>query len=156
MSTRNSAGALRHILVVDDDEDDCMLVREAFAESRPESTLGFVHDGEQLMDYLLRKTPYEDRVRYPMPDLILLDLNMPRMDGREALCAIKCHSQLRRLPVIVLTTSSACEDVAQSYDDGANSFITKPSSFSELCRLVRMLGDYWLELVSLPPPVREV
>lgn len=155
MMTRNLAGKPRHILVADDDEDDCMLVREAFAECRPESVLSFVHDGEQLMDYLLRKPPYGDAHR-PLPDLVLLDLNMPCMDGREALCAIKSHAQLKRLPVIVLTTSSACEDIARSYQDGASSFFTKPGSFSELTQLIRLLGDYWLERVSLPPSIGEI
>lgn len=151
MSTRDIAQRLPRILVADDDEDDCLLVREAFAECRADSMLSFVHDGEQLMDYLLRKPPYGDNTLYPTPDLILLDLNMPRMDGREALGAIKQHPQLRRIPIIVLTTSSACEDVKGSYDRGASSFVTKPASFSELTRLVAMLADYWLELVTLPP-----
>lgn len=154
MSARDTAQRLRHILVADDDEDDCLLMREAFAERRADSLLGFVHDGEQLLAYLLGTPPYQNRVRYPMPDLILLDLNMPRMDGREALGAIKQHPHLRRIPIVVLTTSSACEDVAGSYQDGANSFVTKPSSFSELAGLVEMLGKYWLELVTLPPSPR--
>lgn len=154
MSARDTAQRLRHILVADDDEDDCLLVREAFAERRADSLLEFVHDGEQLLAYLLGKPPFENRERYPMPDLILLDLNMPRMDGREALGAIKQHPQLRCIPVVVLTTSSACEDVAGSYQDGANSFVTKPASFTELTGLVDMLGKYWLELVTLPPSPR--
>lgn len=154
MSTTHTAQRLLHILVADDDQDDCLLVREAFAEMRPQSPLSFVHDGEQLMAYLLREAPYDDGARYPMPDLILLDLNMPRMDGREALGAIKQHAHLRRIPVVVLTTSSACEDVKGSYDRGANSFVTKPVSYSELTGLVGKLGDYWLELVTLPAPHR--
>lgn len=151
MSTKTTTGRPRHILVADDDEDDCLLVREAFEESRPNSNLSFVHDGEQLMAYLLRQSPFEDPAHYPTPDLILLDLNMPCMDGREALRAIKGHEKLCRIPVIILTTSSACEDVAQSYDDGVNSFITKPASYSELIEFIRQLGDYWLALVNLPP-----
>ncbi|WP_339847059.1 response regulator [uncultured Halopseudomonas sp.] len=151
MSIERTIQKPQHILVVDDDEDDCLLMREAFAEVRPQSPLSFVHDGEQLMAYLMRSAPYEDAERCPMPDMILLDLNMPRMDGREALRAIKQHATLRCIPVIVLTTSSACEDVKSSYDCGANSFVTKPTSFSDLKRLVVTLGDYWLELVTLPP-----
>ncbi len=157
MSTDRTTQKPQHILVVDDDEDDCLLMREAFAEVRPQSPLSFVHDGEQLMAYLLGSAPYEDAEECPMPDMILLDLNMPRMDGREALRAIKQHTILRCIPVIVLTTSSALEDVKGSYDCGANSFVTKPTSFSDLTKLVAMLGDYWLELVTLPqsPSIRE-
>jgi CheY-like chemotaxis protein len=151
MSARTISGRPQHILIVDDDDDDCLLVREAFEESRPDSQLNFVHDGEQMMAYLLHQPPFEDSVRHPTPDLILLDLNMPRMDGREALLAIKNHAQLRRIPVIVLTTSSDTGDVAQSYDNGVNSFITKPASYNELIEFVRQLGDYWLALVNLPP-----
>lgn len=143
-----------HILIADDDEDDCLLVREAFAEVRPHSLLSFVHNGEQLLAYLHRRPPYDDCTRYPLPDLVLLDLNMPRMDGREALRAIKQDAGLRRIPVIVLTTSSASEDIEGSYDGGANSFVTKPASFSGLIELVSRLGDYWLDLVTLPPPPR--
>jgi len=151
MNTRDTAQRLRHVLVADDDEDDCLLIREAFAEHQTHCVLRFVHDGEQLLDYLLCKPPFDDGEINPVPDLILLDLNMPRMGGREALSSIKQHPRLRRIPVVVLTTSSASEDVLASYQDGANSFITKPASFSELTCLVDMLADYWLDLVNLPP-----
>ncbi|WP_339459612.1 response regulator [Pseudomonas sp. EA_105y_Pfl2_R69] len=141
---------LVQILIADDDPDDCLMTREAFRECRIHNPLHFVHDGEELMNYLKRRPPYEDEARYPMPGLILLDLNMPRMDGREALLAIKSDSLLRSIPVVILSTSSADEDILRSYAIGANSFITKPVSFSGLLEVVRNLGRYWLEIVELP------
>lgn len=139
-----------HILVADDDPDDCMLTEEAFRTSRLPSTLQFVHDGEQLMSYLQRKAPYDDPVRYPMPGLILLDLNMPLKDGRDALAEIKADDRLRAIPVVVLTTSSTEEDIVRSYMDGVNSFITKPVTFAGLQEVVKNIGRYWLEIVRLP------
>ncbi len=141
---------LVQILIADDDPDDCLMTREAFRECRIHNPLHFVHDGEELMNYLKRRPPYEDEARYPMPGLILLDLNMPRMDGREALLAIKSDSLLRSIPVVILSTSSADEDILRSYAIGVNSFITKPVSFSGLLEVVRNLGRYWLEIVELP------
>jgi two-component system response regulator len=138
------------ILVADDDQDDCLLTREAFAESRIANKLNFVHDGEQLMNYLLRRHPYEDSKKYPLPGLILMDLNMPRMDGREALNEIKRHPHLRCIPVIVLTTSSSEQDIAHSYKCGVNSFITKPVTYSGLVDMAHLVGSYWLGLVELP------
>lgn len=138
-----------HILVADDDQDDCLLMREAFEESRVANTVSFVHNGEELMAYLLRRPPFNDD-EHPMPGLVLLDLNMPLMDGREALVEIKRHPSLRHIPVVILTTSSADEDIARSYDAGVNSFITKPVTFSGLVEVARTLGQYWLELVELP------
>lgn len=138
------------ILIADDDPDDCLMTREAFRECRIHNPLHFVHDGEELLNYLKRRPPYEDAVRYPLPGLILLDLNMPRMDGREALQAIKSDKLLRSIPVVILSTSSADEDILRSYAMGVNSFITKPVSFSGLLEVVRNLGRYWLETVELP------
>lgn len=145
-----SAQHLVHILIADDDPDDCLMIREAFRECRISNPLHFVHDGEALLDYLKRRPPYTDTARYPMPGLILLDLNMPRMDGREALQAIKGDAQLCRIPVVVISTSSADEDISRSYAIGVNSFITKPVSFSGLLEVVKNLGHYWLEIVELP------
>ncbi|MCO6057991.1 response regulator [Pseudomonas sp. MOB-449] len=139
-----------HILIADDDQDDCLMTREAFRECRIANRLFFVHDGESLLDYLKRRPPYDDEQRYPRPGLILLDLNMPRMDGREALAEIKADPELRSIPVVVLTTSSADEDVLRSYDSGVNSFITKPVSFSGLIEVIHTLGRYWLDIVELP------
>lgn len=141
---------LVQILIADDDQDDCMMTREAFRECHIPNPLHFVHDGEELMNYLKRRPPYEDEARCPLPGLILLDLNMPRMDGREALLAIKSDSLLRSIPVVILSTSSADEDILRSYAIGVNSFITKPASFSGLLEVVKNLGHYWLEIVELP------
>lgn len=141
------------ILIADDDPDDCLLIREAFAESQVNGELRFVHDGEELLDYLLHRSNYGDAQRYPAPCLILMDLNMPLMDGREALRQIKQHPQLRHIPLVVLTTSSAVEDISLSYASGANSFITKPVTYSGLLAMVEVLGRYWCDLVALPAPL---
>lgn len=138
------------ILLADDDPDDCLMTRDAFVECRLYNPLQFVHDGEELMDYLRRRGRFADAAAFPMPGLILLDLNMPRKDGREALREIKGDPELRKIPVVVLTTSKAEEDVVRSYDDGVNSFISKPVSFSALIDVVQTLGKYWLEIVDLP------
>lgn len=139
------------ILIADDDEDDCMLAREALLESRLVNELRFVKDGEDLMDYLYRRGQYAQESNAPRPGLILLDLNMPKKDGREALTEIKTDPNLRQIPVVVLTTSKAEEDIYRSYDLGANSFITKPVTFSSLVEVMKTIGKYWFELVELPP-----
>ena len=139
------------ILVADDDQDDCLMTRDAFAQAGCTNPLQFVHDGEELMDYLNRQGRFADADRFPTPGLVLLDLNMPRKDGREALREIKADPALRMIPVVVLTTSKAEEDVARSYDEGVNSFISKPASFSALIEVVQSLGKYWLQTVDLPP-----
>lgn len=139
------------ILVADDDPDDRMLTKEAFAENMLLNELHFVEDGEELMNYLKRVGKYSDKEKYPMPGLILLDLNMPRKDGREALREIKSDPALRRIPVIVLTTSKTEEDILRSYDLGVNCFITKPVTFSDLVEVTKTIGKYWLEIVELPP-----
>ncbi|AFZ31200.1 response regulator receiver protein [Gloeocapsa sp. PCC 7428] len=138
------------ILMADDDEDDCMLAREAFSESRLANDLHFVRDGEELMDYLYQRGKYAVANSAPRPGLILLDLNMPRKDGREALKEIKADPSLRQIPVVVLTTSKAEEDIYRSYDLGANSFITKPVTFASLVDVMRTIGKYWFEIVELP------
>jgi CheY-like chemotaxis protein len=143
----------RHItiLVADDDADDRLMIEDALRENRLSNDLRFVFDGEELMDYLKRRGKYEDPASSPRPGLILLDLNMPRKDGREALREIKEDPQLRSLPVLVLTTSKAEEDVYRTYNLGVNSFITKPVSFDALVAITRDLGRYWFEIVELPP-----
>lgn len=138
------------ILMADDDADDRELTREAVAESRLRNDLRFVEDGEELLDYLHRRGKYATPASSPRPGLILLDLNMPRMDGREALRAIKACPNLRQIPVVVLTTSRAEEDIFASYDTGASSFITKPVTFASLVETIKALGRYWLEIVDLP------
>ncbi|MND65062.1 Response regulator rcp1 [compost metagenome] len=136
------------ILIAEDDPDDRLLTREAFSESRPANRVDFVHDGEELLDYLNHRPPYDDAQRYPRPGLILLDLNMPRMDGREALRALKAEPRLRDIPVVMLSTSCDEEDIRRSYADGVNSFISKPASFNGLLDVVRSLGDYCLETIE--------
>lgn len=138
------------ILMADDDEDDCMLAREALAESRLANDLHFVPDGEELMDYLYRRGEYIDPSRSPRPGLILLDLNMPKKDGREALQEIKSNPHFRHIPIVVLTTSKAEEDIYTSYNLGANSFITKPVTFAALVDVMKTIGKYWFEIVELP------
>jgi CheY-like chemotaxis protein len=136
------------ILMADDDPDDRMLVKEAFEESRLLNPLYTVEDGEELLDYLYQKGKFsETAVR---PSLILLDLNMPRKSGIEALKEIKADPNLRTIPIIVLTTSKAEEDILKSYDLGVNSFIVKPVTFDSLVNIVKQLGSYWFELVQLP------
>jgi two-component system, response regulator len=136
------------ILMAEDDVEDQMLVRDAFREARLNNRLETVANGEELLDYLRRLPPYEAASR---PDLILLDLNMPRMDGREALEVIKGDSELRTIPVVVLTTSGAEEDIVRSYDLGVSSYIRKPVTFDKLVKIVSALGRYWFEIVELPP-----
>jgi len=138
------------ILMADDDEDDCMLAREALAESRLANDLHFVQDGEELMDYLYRRGQFIEHSSSPRPGLILLDLNMPKKDGREALREIKTDPNLRQIPIVVLTTSKSEEDMYRSYDLGANSFITKPVTFSSLVEVMKTIGKYWFEIVELP------
>lgn len=138
------------ILMADDDPDDRQLTREAFEEARLANDLRFVENGEELLDYLHHRGKYADPASAPRPGLILLDLNMPKVDGREALAKIKQDPDLRRIRVVVLTTSKAEEDVLRTYDLSAASYITKPVTFDTLVEVVRTLGKYWLEIVELP------
>jgi CheY-like chemotaxis protein len=138
------------ILLADDDADDRILAQDALKESRLANDMRFVENGEELMDYLLRRGAYENPEASPTPGLILLDLNMPRKDGREALGEIKSNPDLRSIPVVVLTTSKAEEDIYRSYDLGVNSFITKPVTFEGLVNVMKALGKYWFEIVELP------
>lgn len=146
----NKQGKVIHILMAEDDSDDRMLVAEAFEEKRVANSLAFVEDGEELLDYLNRRGEYGDSHKFPWPDIILLDLNMPRMDGREALKIIKADPKFRGIPVIVLTTSQAEQDILMSYDLGASSFITKPVTFEGLADVLGALDKYWVQIVKLP------
>ncbi|MDQ3817539.1 MAG: response regulator [Acidobacteriota bacterium] len=139
------------ILMADDDEDDRLLARQALEESRLANDFYVVEDGEELMDFLKRRGKYSDPSSSPRPGVILLDLNMPKKDGREALSEIKADPELRQIPVVILTTSKAEEDIFRSYDLGASSFITKPVSFEGLTQVMKGLGRYWFEIVYLPP-----
>ena len=138
------------ILIADDDADDRLMIGDALSESRLSNPIFFVENGEELMDYLFSRGKFSNSTEFPRPGLILLDLNMPKMDGREALKAIKEHDDLRRIPVVVLTTSKAEEDIFRTYNLGVNSFVTKPVTFDSLVSIVREIGRYWFEIVELP------
>lgn len=137
------------ILVAEDDPDDRLLVEEAFEDSRLANKLVFVEDGEDLLDYLHQRNKYAGQETL-FPGLILLDLNMPRKDGREALAEIKLNQKLRRIPIVVMTTSKAEEDIIRSYDLGVSSFIVKPVTFEGLVDVMLALRRYWFEIVELP------
>ncbi|MDZ7899364.1 MAG: response regulator [Arcicella sp.] len=138
------------ILIADDDEDDRMFTREAFDENFEKNETRFVNDGVELMDYLKRRNKYADPQSSPRPSIILLDLNMPKMDGREALREIKSDPDLRIIPVVILTTSKAEQDILKTYDMGVNCFITKPVSFTAFIEVARTIGHYWFDVVKLP------
>ena len=138
------------ILMADDDADDRLMTQEAFEESRLANDLRFVEDGVELMDYLQRRGKYRDPATSPRPGLILLDLNMPKKDGREALEEIKADPNLKCVRIVVLTTSKAEEDIYRTYDLGAASYITKPVTFAGMAEVIKTVGKYWLEIVELP------
>lgn len=135
------------ILIADDDADDCLLLEQAFAESGLKAKLYFVGDGERLIDFLHQRPPHESA---PRPSLIILDLNMPRKNGIQALREIKAHEQFRQIPVVVLTTSTAEEDILRTYDLGVSSYISKPFDFSTLVDITNTIKKYWIDTVSLP------
>lgn len=145
--TRNSESLV--VLMVDDDDDDYLLTKRAFKESKLLESLVRVSDGEEMLDYLHGTGEYAE-TKPLKPDVILLDLNMPRMDGREALKQLKSDDSLRQIPVVVFTTSKAEEDIIRSYQLGVNSFITKPVTFEGLKDVMTRLGMYWFDLVELP------
>lgn len=147
MSARNTV----LILIAEDDPEDRMLAKDALEENRLVNQVQFVEDGEALMDYLYNRGEFADVNRFPKPGLILLDLNMPKKDGREALREIKSDPQLKLIPIVILTTSKAEEDIVRSYNLGVNSFITKPVTFDSLVEIMRTLSKYWFEIVELPP-----
>ncbi|MER0439172.1 response regulator [Emticicia sp. W12TSBA100-4] len=138
------------ILVADDDEDDQLFTKEAFEESKLLVDIRFVNDGLELLDYLKQQSKYANSEDFPKPALILLDLNMPKMDGREALKVIKSDSKLKLIPVVALTTSKAEQDVLKTYELGINSFITKPVTIADFIEIAQTLGHYWLDIVQLP------
>jgi CheY-like chemotaxis protein len=142
------------ILIADDDADDRMMAKEALEECRLANSIQFVEDGVELLDYLRRQGKFSVPGAAPRPGLILLDLNMPKMDGREALREIKKDPTLRRTPVVVMTTSKAEEDIYRSYDLGVSSYVTKPVTFEGLVDVMKAIGRYWFEIVELPSPVQ--
>lgn len=147
--TRRAAGPVP-ILLAEDDPDDQAFTRDAMTESRLANELIIVEDGQELLDYLRREGHYAEPAKAPRPGLILLDLKMPRKDGLEALEELKADPTLRQIPVVVLTTSRADEDISRSYALGVNSFIRKPVTFEGLVEAIRGLGRYWFEIVELP------
>ncbi|MCU0770874.1 MAG: response regulator [Verrucomicrobia bacterium] len=149
----NPSRTNRVILMADDDVDDRLLVREALAEAAVPHHLLFAEDGQMLLDYLKGTGSYANQPDAPRPELILLDLNMPLKDGREVLREIRSDAVLRRIPVVVFTTSRADTDIHQMYELGANSFVTKPAAFADLVRLMKRLTEYWFDTVHLPEPV---
>ena len=147
--TNNIARSIT-ILMADDDEDDRMMTEEALSEAHLANDIRFVCDGEELLNYLQRRGEYADPEKAPRPGLILLDLNMPRKTGQEALEEIRSDPELRRVPIVVLTSSKAEEDILRTYELGVNSFITKPVDFPGLVEVMRTLDKYWFEIVELP------
>lgn len=139
-----------NIALADDDPDDRLLVREAFDQCGIEAKLTSVEDGEELLSYLRAEGKYADEIEWPKPNAVLLDLNMPKKDGREALKEIKEDIFLRHMPVIIFTTSHADDDILQTYKFGANSFVTKPSSFDDLITIVQKFSRFWLDTAELP------
>jgi CheY-like chemotaxis protein len=139
------------IVVADDDADDRMMIRDAFEESKLGNPIDFIEDGMELMEYLNRQGKYSSLKGQPYPGFILLDLNMPRKDGRTALKEIKESAELHRIPIVILTTSKAEEDIIKTYNLGVNSFICKPVSFDKLVDIVKTVGHYWIQIVALPP-----
>ncbi len=138
------------IMMADDDPDDRSMTKEALEENFLLNELRFTEDGAELMDYLKRRGKYSNPESSPRPGVILLDLNMPKKDGRECLKEIKSDDELKSIPVIVLTTSKAEEDILRTYDLGVNSFVTKPVTFVELVEVMKNLGNYWFDIVQLP------
>ena len=139
------------ILMADDDEDDRMIAQDALDEARVANQLHCVEDGEELLAYLQRRGKYAALSQEPLPGLILLDLNMPKKDGREALKEIKADPTLRRIPIVIMTTSKAEEDIYRTYDLGVSSFIVKPVAFETLVEIMQTLTHYWFQVVALPP-----
>jgi CheY-like chemotaxis protein len=138
------------ILLADDDPDDIEMTRRALAKNDLGAEVYTVGDGEALLDFLNHRAAYAPPARTPTPSLILLDLNMPKMDGREALAEIKSDPKLHGIPVVVMTTSTADQDIARAYELGCNSFISKPITLAELVDITKVLGQYWFEMVKLP------
>jgi len=135
------------ILIADDDADDRLLIEQAFRETHLVSNLYFVEDGEELLDYLYKRPPFESASR---PSLIILDLNMPRKNGVQALQEIKANEQFRKIPIVVLTTSTAEEDILRTYDLGVSSYISKPFDYNTLLEITKTIKKYWIDTVSLP------
>jgi CheY-like chemotaxis protein len=136
------------ILLVEDDPGDVLITREAIESSKLANNLNVVSNGEEALAYLRQESPYERAAR---PGLVLLDLNLPRLDGREVLAEVKADPDLRRIPIVILTTSSADEDIIRSYDLHANAYVTKPVDFDQFMSVVRQIDEFFISIVTLPP-----
>lgn len=147
----NTSSQPIRIVVADDDADDRLMIKDAFEESKLGNPVDFVEDGVELLEYLNRQGKWSHLANQPFPGFILLDLNMPRKDGRTVLKEIKESKELHRIPIVILTTSKAEEDIIRTYNLGVNSFICKPVSFDKLVDIVKTVGHYWIEIVALPP-----
>ncbi|MFP5213536.1 MAG: response regulator [Acidobacteriota bacterium] len=143
------------ILMADDDPDDVMLVEKAFQEVENGSLFRSVENGKELLEYLWREGGFADPVVSPRPDLILLDLNMPLMNGKEALMEIKSHETLRTIPIVMLTTSSEADNVSECYCLGASAYVVKPSGFTQLIQAVQSISSFWFRLNELPSALRK-
>ena len=138
------------ILFVEDDDDDFSLIQDAIAEVNIEGCIKRVKDGEEFLNYLLHISPFESLENYPLPDIIFLDLNLPKIDGREALKQINATPELKKIPIIILTTSNSPQDIEVTYKYGANSYVQKPSSYNSLVAMFKTMKSYWLEIAELP------
>jgi two-component system, response regulator len=150
----NEQNKFFNILIAEDDSDDTVLVQSAFQEFDSAYNLFSVQDGVELLEYLRNQQRYLDSTSAPRPDLILLDLNMPRMDGRQALAEIKADPYLRSIPVVVLSNSDLREDILRTYDLGGAGFIVKPQTFEDMLEVVKVINQYWFEVVQLAGGVR--
>ncbi len=149
---KTTAGQPVEILLVEDNPGDVRLTREALRDAKVRNNMRVVTDGAEALAFLRREGKYADA---PRPDVILLDLNLPRKDGREVLAEIKADASLRRIPVVVVTTSEAEQDILKAYDLHANAYVTKPVDFDQFIRVVQSIEDFWLEIVKLPPDDRQ-
>ena len=147
MSTADKESRQIEILLVEDNPGDARLTQEAMRAAKMTNILHVVEDGEQAMEFLRRRSRFKDA---PRPDLILLDLNLPKKDGRSVLAEVKTDPDLRRIPVVVLTTSRSEEDVVQAYDMHANAYVTKPVNLEQFMRIVGLIDEFWLKVVTLP------
>ncbi len=147
MAPENETGVMINVLLIEDDPGDVLITREAFAENKVRNQLSVVNDGVNALKFLRREDDYVDA---PRPDLILLDLNLPRMDGHEVLADIKSDAELQRIPVVILTTSDAEEDVLRSYNLHANAYVTKPVDFERFLGVVRQIDEFFVTVVKLP------
>ncbi len=144
------------ILIAEDDPDDRLLIKEAFEENKIANLFHFVGDGEELLEFLYRQGPFAELVNDPLPALIILDLNMPRVDGREILEVLKSHHKFKTIPIVTMTTSNDEADMRHCYENGANAYVVKPSNFKQLSKIISAISEFWLNFVSQPKPENRI